>query len=86
MSAEYKCRNCRHREELDHSGMDNPMCPDCRVEQMTEMQFSECSACGGREFRVLQRAQGESITGAEPTAICTDCGRTGEIDDDGVWW
>jgi len=82
----YKCGNCFARKELDHSGHGGPICPNCKVEEMTAMSWSECPKCQNDEFKLFQRAQGESITGADPTAICLNCGRSGQVDDDGIWW
>ena len=81
----YKCSNCMSERTLDHHGHDGPICPDCSVETMTEMTTVECWECGSNSFSIRQRAQGESITGADPTLECHNCGWTARVDDDGIW-
>ena len=82
----FQCRNCRHVVQQEHDGYENPMCPNCRVERLTEMVLTECRGCDSKRFYISQPAPGESISGAEPAAICLECGEQGRIDDSGVWW
>lgn len=87
--AAYKCGNCRSfiaENDVKSTNYGNPMCPNCNVETLTEMDTANCPDCENASFKIIQRAVGESITGAEPSAICRECGRTGEVDDDGIWW
>lgn len=79
----WKCPNCRNVEtEAPDSPQD--ICPDCSVEKMSEMDPVECPSCGGTEFALIRESDG--ITGPDPTATCVSCGRSGEVDDSGVWW
>lgn len=88
-STQYKCSNCRAvvgEEATEDTAHGNPLCPECNVEELTEVTKASCPNCFAQEFEVTQRAQGESITGADPHVGCVECGRRGELDDSGVWW
>ncbi len=62
------------------------MCPNCGITKLTEMDTCACPECSCETFEIIQPAAGQRMTGSEPTARCTDCGHTGTIDADGVWW
>jgi len=82
----FKCDNCGTKRELDHEGIDGSLCPECGIERMTEMDTAECRDCDSTQFKIFQRAPGESITGAQATAQCVACGATANLDEDGLWW
>lgn len=86
-TSRYVCSNCRHSIETDHDGHGGPMCPECRVQEMTEFRQPECGGCGSTAFTIYDRAAGHG-TGprCEPQIECIDCGWIGRIDDDGVWY
>ena len=77
----WKCGNCRNIEtEAPDSPQD--LCPDCRVEKMEEMEQEKCPSCENTTFRI---SSGGGFT-TQPSAVCTGCGRTAEVDEDGLWW
>jgi RecJ-like exonuclease len=81
----YKCGNCRAKRELDHEGHDSPICPECKVNRMTEMVIAKCPECDGTDWTIEQPAPGESMA-ADPDAVCQECENRARVDSDGLWW
>lgn len=82
-SSNWKCGNCRHTQP-DAPDNHHDTCPECEVEQMTEMEQEKCPNCRETEFEISSNRGGGFQP--QPTVECSSCGRTGEIDEDGVWW
>lgn len=79
----WKCPNCRNVEEELADDNHHEICPNCRVESMDEMEQTTCPDCGGSKFDILQPT---GFAGSDPTATCLGCGRTAQVDDEGLWW
>jgi hypothetical protein len=85
MTETYICGNCREKQTLEHNNMDAPMCPECKVEQMTEMRRPECGNCDSTTFQLYDPKKAR-VGSPAPMLECTDCGWTGRVDEDGVWY
>lgn len=85
MTETYICANCREKQHLAHNGMDAPVCPECKVEEMTEMRRPECGDCDSTTFQLYDAPSGGVNTPA-PMLECIECGWTGRVDGDGVWY
>jgi DNA-directed RNA polymerase subunit RPC12/RpoP len=82
----YKCSNCFAVTTGNDINPEVDSCPDCKLPNLHEVEAESCPDCGSTEFEMIEQTPPRKVSGPEPTLRCVDCGRSGEIDEDGVWW